>query len=103
MDKLLEEREKALGKAAYKIEKECGFKNGAYFLCLALMFIDCETWTFDKSLLARIYQALDLIEHNDELKKYFKENKDGEELSDGGTSQNDGGTEAQGSDKKAEG
>lgn len=41
-------------------------------MLVALMLIDNKTWTFDKSWLTRIYQALDIIEHNDEVKKLFQ-------------------------------
>ena len=41
-------------------------------MLVALMLIDNKTWTFDKSWLTRVYQALDIIEHNDEVKKLFQ-------------------------------
>jgi hypothetical protein len=53
------------------VENECGIKNGDFFVLVALMLIDNKTWTFDKSWLTRIYQALDIIEHDDEIKRIF--------------------------------
>lgn len=77
MNHILQGPENALTKVSYKIEKECGIKNGVYFVLLALMLIDSKTWTFDKAFLNRIYSALNIIEHNEELKKYFQEEEDG--------------------------
>lgn len=54
------------------MENECGIKNGDFFVLVALMLIDNKTWTFDKSWLTRVYQALDIIERNDEVKKLFQ-------------------------------
>jgi len=41
-----------------------------------LLFIDPKTWTVDKSYLAKFYQAIDIVEKNEELKELFskKEN-----------------------------
>ena len=55
MDDLLKDKEKVLTKVAARIEKECGFKNGAFITTLILLFIDPNTWTIDKSMLARVY------------------------------------------------
>ena len=76
MDALLQQKEKILTKVASRIEKECNFKNGAFVTTLILLFIDPKTWTFDKSVLARMYQAIDIIEHNDELKQLFEEKEE---------------------------
>ena len=54
-----------------KIEKECGFTNAAFLVLFILLFIDPNTWTFDKSYLAKIYQAIDIIEKSEELKNFF--------------------------------
>lgn len=40
------------------------------------MLIDNKTWTFDKSWLTRVYQALDIIERNDEVKKLFQKEEE---------------------------
>ena len=61
-----------LTKLARRVENECGIKNGDFFVLVALMLIDNKTWTFDKSWLTRVYQALDIIEHNDEVKKLLQ-------------------------------
>ena len=54
-----------------KIEKECGFKNAAFLVSFILLFIDTDTWTLDKSYLAKIYQAIDIIEKDEKLKRLF--------------------------------
>lgn len=75
----LDKYHKILTKVAARIEKECGLKNGAWIATLILLFIDADTWTVDKSYLARLYQAVDIIEHNDELKNLFKNDEKIEE------------------------
>ena len=64
-----------LSKLTSQIEKECGFKNAAFIVTFILLFIDPDTWTVDKSYLAKLYQAIDIIEKNEELKKFFQKNK----------------------------
>lgn len=54
-----------------KIEKECGFKNAAFLVSFILLFIDTDTWTLDKSYLAKIYQAIDIVEKDEDLKRLF--------------------------------
>ena len=54
-----------------QIEKECGFKNGGIIAAFILLCMDEKTWTFDKSYLAKFYQAIDIIEKSEELKKLF--------------------------------
>lgn len=58
-----------------KIEQECGFKNAAFIVAFILLCIDPQTWTIDKSYLAKFYQAVDIIEKDENLKKYFQKNK----------------------------
>ena len=50
------------------------FKNAAFIVAFILLCIDPETWTFDKSYLAKFYQAIDIIEKDENLKKYFMKN-----------------------------
>ncbi len=71
MDNFLEQKEKLISDITNQIEKECGIKNAAWVVLLILLFINPETWTFDKSMLAKIYQAIDIIEKNEELKNLF--------------------------------
>ena len=73
MNPTLEVREQALNKIAARIEKDCGIKNGAYFVAMALLLIDAKEWKFDRAWLTRVYQAMDIIEHNEELKQLFQE------------------------------
>ena len=54
-----------------KIEKECGFKNAAFLVSFILLFMDTESWSFDKSYLAKIYQVIDIIEKDEDLKWLF--------------------------------
>lgn len=66
------------------MENECGLKNGAWVITLILLFIDNKNWTVDKSYLAKLYQAIDIVEKDEELKKLFQEVKeDGAEVSNG--------------------
>lgn len=55
-----------------KIEQECGFKNAAFIVLFILLLIDQDTWTVNKSYLAKFYQAIEIIEKDEELKKLFK-------------------------------
>ena len=70
-----------LSKLTSQIEKECGFKNAAFLITFILLCIDPKTWTVDKSYLAKFYQAIDIIEKNEELKNLFQGVK--KEASDG--------------------
>lgn len=60
-----------LTKVCNKIEKECGFTNAAFLVSFILLFMDTESWTLDKSYLAKVYQAIDIIEKDEELKQLF--------------------------------
>lgn len=57
-----------------KIEQECGFKNAAFIVAFILLCIDPQTWTIDKSYLAKFYQAVDIIEKDENLKALFTKN-----------------------------
>lgn len=61
-----------LDKLADKIEKECGLKNGAWILTFIMLFIDMKTWIVDKTYLAKLYQAIDIVEKSDELKLLYQ-------------------------------
>jgi hypothetical protein len=66
------------------VESECGLKNGAWIITLILLFIDNKSWSVDKSYLAKLYQAIDIVEKDEELKKLFQEVKEnGAEVSNG--------------------
>lgn len=66
------------------MESECGLKNGAWIITLILLFIDNKSWSVDKSYLAKLYQAIDIVEKDEELKKLFQEVKEnGAEVSNG--------------------
>ena len=70
------------------MESECGLKNGAWIITLILLFIDNKNWTVDKSYLAKLYQAIDIVEKDEELKKLFQEVKEnGAEVSNGVSSE----------------
>ena len=58
-----------------KIEKECGFPNAAFLVLLILLLINPETWTVDKTYLARLYQAIDIIEKDERLKNGFAKHR----------------------------
>lgn len=55
------------------MSKECDFKNSPLLLLLILPFMDMKTWTFDKQVMAKIYQAIDFVEKNEDLKNLFME------------------------------
>lgn len=38
--------------------------------------MDNKSWTIDKSYLAKLYQAIDIVEKDEELKKLFQEVKE---------------------------
>lgn len=54
------------------MSKECNFKNSSLLLLLILPFMDMETWTFDKQVMTKIYQAIDFVEKNNDLKNLFQ-------------------------------
>lgn len=79
----LENYQAVLTRLADRIEKECDIRNGAWVITLILLFIDNGTWSVDKSYLAKLYQAIDIVEKDEELKKLFQEVKEnGIEVSD---------------------
>ena len=43
---------------------------------LGLMIIDPKEWKFDRAWLTRVYKAMDIIEHNEELKQLFQQKCD---------------------------
>lgn len=65
-------QKEVLDKLADKIEKECGLKNGAWILTFIMLFIDMKTWIVDKTYLAKLYQAIDIVEKSDELKLLYQ-------------------------------
>ena len=73
MNTSLEQYHTLLTKLAARVENECGLKNGAWIITLILLFIDNESWTVNKSYLAKLYQAIDIVEKDEELKKLFQE------------------------------
>lgn len=70
---ILDNYQTVLTRLAARVEKECGLKNGAWIITLILLFIDNKSWTVDKSYLAKLYQAIDIVEKDEELKKLFQE------------------------------
>ena len=60
-----------LTKVTNKIEEECGIKNASFLLCLILLYIDPETWVVDKTTLHHIYQAINIVENDSELREIF--------------------------------
>lgn len=70
---ILDNYQTVLTRLAARVEKECGLKNGAWVITLILLFIDNKNWTVDKSYLAKLYQAIDIVEKDEELKKLFQE------------------------------
>lgn len=73
---MLDNYQAILTRLAAHIEKECGLKNGAWIITLILLFIDNKSWSVDKSYLAKFYQAIDIVEKDEELKKLFQEVKE---------------------------
>lgn len=67
-----------LTKATNKIEEECDIKNAAFLLSLILLYIDPVTWIVDKSFLTRLYHAIDIVEKDEELKKMYGKDSNGE-------------------------
>lgn len=72
----MEQYQTLLTKLAARVESECGLKNGAWVITLILLFIDNKSWSVDKSYLAKLYQAIDIVEKDEELKKLFQEVKE---------------------------
>ena len=88
MNTTLEQYQTLLTKLAARVESECGLKNGAWVITLILLFIDNKSWSVDKSYLAKLYQAIDIVEKDEELKKLFQEVKEnGAEVSNGVSSE----------------
>ena len=73
MNTSLEQYHTLLTNLAARVENECGLKNGAWIITLILLFIDNKSWSVDKSYLAKLYQAIDIVEKDEELKKLFQE------------------------------
>ena len=69
MNNNLQKINEILTATCQKIEQECGLKSSTFMLILLLIYIDPETWKFDRSLIAKIYQALEIIEGDDNLKQ----------------------------------
>lgn len=57
-----------------KIEEECHFSNSAFVLTMILLVMDKKTWKVDTSFLTRIYQAINIVEQDEELKKLYQSN-----------------------------
>ena len=72
---ILDNYQDVLTRLAARVEEECGLKNGAWIITLILLFIDNKSWSVDKSYLAKLYQAIDIVEKDEELKKLFQEVK----------------------------
>ena len=72
----LEKINEILTNVTNQMEQECGFPNASFLVALILLFMNPTTWTFDKSNLAKLYHAIDIIEKNEQLKELFggKEN-----------------------------
>ena len=62
---------KILTATCQKIEQECGLKNSTFILSLLLNYIDTNTWKFDRGLFAKIYQMLEIIENDNDLRAVF--------------------------------
>lgn len=73
---ILDNYQAVLTRLAARVEEECGLKNGAWVITLILLFIDNGSWSVDKSYLAKLYQAIDIVEKDEELKKLFQEVKE---------------------------
>ena len=61
--------------AVNKIEEQCGINNGAFLFLIALFFIDTKEWKCDRSMLAKFYQIIDIIEKDEDLKNEFHQNQ----------------------------
>ena len=60
---------------------------------LGLMIIDPKEWKFDRAWLTRVYKAMDIIEHNEELKQLFQQKCDTNAEADTGTDEGAGNNE----------
>ena len=67
----LEQINKVLTAVAEKIEQLCGLKNPTFILALLLNYIDTKTWTFDRALFAKLYQIMEIIEQDADLRMLF--------------------------------
>ena len=67
----METTNQVLTRVANEIEDKCGIKNSAFILSLILLLIDPATWEVDKSYLTRIYNAIDIVEKDAELRELF--------------------------------
>ena len=75
----LEKINEILTNVTNQMEQECGFPNASFVVALILLFMNPTTWTFDKSNLAKLYRAIDIIEKNEELKELFSTKQEGKE------------------------
>lgn len=73
---MIENLNEILTNVTDKIEKECGFKNAAWITSFILLFMDTNDWKCDKSYLAKLYQAIDIIEKDEELRKIFQKKEE---------------------------
>ena len=74
----METTNQVLTRVANEIEDKCGIKNSAFILSIILLLIDPATWTVDKSYLTRLYRAIDIVEKDEELKKMYGKDSNGE-------------------------
>lgn len=72
MENILTKQIEALDDLTARVEKECGFKNAAWIISFILLFMDTKTWTVDKSYVAKLYQAIDMVEKDEKLKLSFQ-------------------------------
>lgn len=67
---------------------------------LGLMIIDPKEWKFDRAWLTRVYKAMDIIEHNEELKQLFQQKCDTDAEGDTNTDEDAGNNETSLDDQK---
>lgn len=58
-----------------KIEMECSVSNAAFLALLIILSMDVKTWTIDRSYLAKICRAADIVEKDEGLKRLFSASK----------------------------
>lgn len=71
MNENLQKINETLTATCQKIEQECGLNNATFILSLLLIYIDTDTWTFDRGLIAKLYQMLEIIEKDEDLRAVF--------------------------------
>ena len=57
-----------------EIEEQCGIKNGAFILLIILSMIDTKEWKADRSIVANLYTAIEIVEKAEDLKDAFNTN-----------------------------